>query len=148
MTTPTLPSIAPYLIVDGGAAALAFYVHAFGAEEDYRLTDPSGRIGHAELKLGTVLLMLADEHPELDLLGPKRRGGTSCSLALTVPDVDTFVARAVAAGATLERPIKDEFYGQRVGWLRDPFGHRWSIAGGEPLSGEEIKKRYAQLMTP
>jgi uncharacterized glyoxalase superfamily protein PhnB len=134
------------LIVDSAAAAIDFYVRAFGAQEDYRLVSPQGRVEHAEIKLGPVTLMLAEEFPDLGCVSPKRHEGTSITLALTVEDVDSFVQRAVDAGATLERPVQDQFYGQRVGRLRDPFGHRWSIhTEREGLTSAEIQRRYAEL---
>jgi len=139
-------SLIPHLVVDDPAAAIAFYVRAFGAEEDYRLVSQQGSIEHAELKLGTLTLMLAGEFPNIGCVSPKRHDGSSVSFTLTVEDVDGFVERAVAAGATLERPIVDEFYGHRVGHIRDPFGHRWSIhTVREHLTSAEIQQRYREF---
>jgi PhnB protein len=140
-------SVIPQLIVDGASEAIDFYVRAFGARELYRLPEPDGKVAHAELEIAGSVIMLADEYPDLKCIGPRRLGGTPCALTVYVDDVDSVVARAVAAGATAERPIEDEFYGDRVGWLRDPFGHRWAIhTRREQLSSDEIKARYAQLM--
>lgn len=141
-------ALIPHLIVDRGTAAIEFYQRAFNARELYRLNEPDGRVAHAELEVAGCLFMLADEYPNLKCLGPRSLGGTPCALTLYVDDVDAAVARAVNAGAELERPIQDEFYGDRVGALRDPFGHRWSLhTRRETLSGDEIKARYAKLTT-
>jgi PhnB protein len=137
-------SVTPYLIVNGGAKALDFYARAFGAVEHERMQDPTGKVRHAEIAIGTSRLMLADEHPEIDALSPTTVGGTPVSLHLYVEDVDAVVARAVAAGATLIRPVADQFYGDRVGGIADPFGHRWFIATHkEDLSREELHRRAA-----
>ena len=142
---PERKSIMPYLIVDGGVAAIDFYVRGLGATEVQRLMD-GAKVAHAELTLEGALFALADEYPEIDCLSPKRRGGTTVSLAVYVPDVDARVERAVAAGARLERPIKDEFYGERVAWITDPFGHRWSLnTVKEKLSSKDVEARYANL---
>jgi PhnB protein len=122
-------SITPYLIFKGAAAAIDFYKKAFEATELFRMPDASGtRIGHAELKIGDSHIMLADESPEMGYLSPQTLGGTPISILLYVEDVDRTVPRAVAAGAKLVRPIKDQFYGDRSGTLHDPFGHVWTIA--------------------
>jgi PhnB protein len=135
----------PYLIVDGGIAAIDFYVRALGAVEVYRLLEGE-RIAHAELTIEGAPFALADEYPNIDCIGPIRRGGTTVSLGVYVGDVDATVARALAAGARLERPVTDEFYGERVGWIRDPFGHRWSLNSIiEELSPAEIHERYVAL---
>jgi uncharacterized glyoxalase superfamily protein PhnB len=147
MATQAPQNVILQLIVDGGAAAIDFYVRALGARELYRLPEPDGRVAHAELEIAGSVIMLADEYPDLKAIGPKRLGGTPCSLSVYVDDVDRVVAQAVAAGAVAERPIQDEFYGDRVGWIRDPFGHRWAIhTRREQLDAEAIKKRYAELM--
>jgi PhnB protein len=137
-------AITPYLIVAGAAKALEFYTKAFGAIERERMQDPTGKVRHAEIVIGGACVMLADEHPEIDALGPLSVGGSPVSLHLYVEDVDAVVARAVAAGATLTRPVADQFYGDRVGGITDPFGHRWFIATRkEDLSSEEIHRRAA-----
>jgi uncharacterized glyoxalase superfamily protein PhnB len=139
--------VSPYLTVKNAAAAIDFYVKAFGATEELRLTEPSGRIGHAEVRFDDALIMLADEYPEYDILGPQSRGGTTVSLALLVEDVDAFVAHAVQAGARLVREVKDEFYGERTGKLEDPFGHVWQVATRiEDVSAEEMQRRYDALL--
>jgi PhnB protein len=122
--------LTPYLMVTGGAEAIDFYTRAFGAAEVYRLTGPDGRVGHAEMTVGEARFMLSDESPEVvpNMRGPRTLEATTVSLHLLVPDVDAFVARAVDAGATLERPVADQAYRERTGVLVDPFGHRWFIA--------------------
>jgi PhnB protein len=137
-------AITPYLIVSGAAKALDFYARAFGAVERDRMQDPTGKVRHAEITIGQACVMLADEHPEIGALSPATVGGSPVNLHLYVEDVDAFVARAVAAGATLTRPVADQFYGDRVGGITDPFGHRWSIATHkEDLNPEEIRRRAA-----
>ncbi|HVR38024.1 MAG TPA: VOC family protein [Thermoanaerobaculia bacterium] len=135
-------SVTPYLSIDGAAEAIEFYKRAFGASEIMRFDAPGGKIGHAEIRIGDSPLMLADEYPEMNFRGPKSYGGTSVNLMIYVEDVDSFVARAVEAGASLERPVKDEFYGDRSGTVKDPYGHVWHIATHkEDLSADEMKKR-------
>ena len=142
-------TLTPYLIVRGAARALDFYTRAFGAEEVMRLAEPSGRIGHAELTLAGWRLMLADEYPEHGILGPQSLGGASGSLHLQVPDVDAVVARAVEAGAELVRPVSDQFYGERIGKLRDPFGHLWHVGTEiEEVSADEMQRRFDALPAP
>ena len=137
-------AVTPYLIVSGAGKALAFYAQAFGAIERERMQDPSGKVRHAEVVIGGACVMLADEHPEIGALGPLSVGGSPVGIHLYVEDVDTVVARSVAAGATLTRPVADQFYGDRVGCITDPFGHRWYIATRkEDLSSEEIHHRAA-----
>jgi PhnB protein len=137
-------SVTPYLIFNGASEAIAFYKKALGAEEVMRIGGPGGMIGHAEIKIGDSRIMLADEHPELQALGPKTIGGSPVSIHLYVEDVDTAVERAVAAGAKLVRPVADQFYGDRVGGIEDPFGYRWFIATRqEDLTMDEIRGRAA-----
>jgi PhnB protein len=134
----------PYLIVKGAAQAIDFYKQAFGAVELMRLADPSGKVGHAEIQIGDSPIMLADEHPEMGFRGPQALGGAAVSILLYVEDVDSRFSQAVAAGATVLRPVKDQFYGDRSGTLTDPFGHVWTIATHtEDVSAEEIEKRFA-----
>jgi PhnB protein len=140
-------SVSPYLIVDGAARALDFYTKAFGATELYRLTAADGKVGHAEVRIGDTLVMLADEHPDFGAHGPGRYKGSPISLHLYVEDVDTVVQRASAAGARVTRPVADQFYGDRRGTLEDPFGHTWHVASHvEDVSAEEIKRRAARAM--
>jgi len=136
----------PYLRVHSAAQAIDFYARAFGAEELFRLTEPGGRIGHAELKLGPTTVMLADEYPEHGIRGPHALGGTTFSLHLHVDDVDSAFERALAAGATALRPLQDQFYGERSGTVRDPFGHEWLLGGQiESVTPEEMQRRYTAL---
>jgi PhnB protein len=140
------PTVTPYLIVRGAAAAIDFYRTAFGAAERMRMDTPGGKIGHAELLIGGSLVMLADEMPEMGWSSPAAIGGTPVSLHLYVDDVDAVVERALAAGATLSRPVADQFYGDRLGTVIDPFGHVWSISTHiEDVSPEEIRRRAEAL---
>jgi len=135
-------SATPYLIVNGGARALDFYRQAFGAKEIMRMPGPGGRIGHAEIQIGDSRIMLADESPEMNAHSPKTIGGSPVSIMLYVEDVDRVFKQAVDAGAKAMQPVQDQFYGDRVGSLEDPFGHKWHVATHkEDLSLEEIKKR-------
>ncbi|HWS55254.1 MAG TPA: VOC family protein [Pyrinomonadaceae bacterium] len=140
-------SVTPYLCVDGAARAIEFYKEAFGATEVMRMEAPGGKIGHAEIKVGDSVIMLADEHPEMNFRSPQSVGGISAHFMIYVEDVDARVERAVAAGAKLTRPVKDQFYGDRTGGVEDPFGHHWYIATHlEDLSPEEIKRRLEAEM--
>jgi PhnB protein len=137
-------SVTPYLIFNGASDAIAFYKKALGAEEIMRMDAPGGRVGHAELQIGDSRIMLADEHPELQALSPKTIGGSPVTLHLYVENVDAAVERAIAAGATLVRPVADQFYGDRTGGIADPFGYRWFIATHkEDLTMDEIRRRAA-----
>jgi PhnB protein len=137
-------SVTPYLILNAAGDAIAFYKEALGATEVMRLDDPGGRIHHAEINIGGSRIMLADEHPEIQALSPKTIGGSPISIHLYVDNVDTAVERAVAAGAKLIRPVADQFYGDRVGGIEDPFGYRWFIATHkEDLTMDEIRRRAA-----
>jgi PhnB protein len=139
-------SVTPYLLIGGASAAIDFYVRAFGAVEGLRLTGPDGRIGHAEIRIGDSHLMLADEHPEMDFLGPQSRGGTCVTMHLYVADADAVFARAIAAGAKELRPLCDQFYGDRSGAVTDPWGHVWSIASRiEDITSDEIQRRFQEL---
>ena len=136
-----------YLCVSDSARAIAFYSTVFGATEKFRLTEPDGRIGHAELDFDGVTVMLSDEYPELNIVGPIRLQGTSVTIHLHVDDADAVIARAVDAGATLDMAPRDQFYGERSGVIRDPFGHRWNIGHSiEALTPEEMQRRYTALM--
>ena len=135
-------SITPYLIVDDGEAALTFYKSVFGAVELMRIEGPGGKIGHAEIQLGESRVMLASEFPDLGAVSPTTVGGSPVSLLYYTENVDEVFARALAAGAVEERPVQDQFYGDRSGSLRDPFGHRWSISTHiEDVSPEELERR-------
>lgn len=140
-------TVTPYLIVSGAADALEFYKQAFGATEVMRLADPTGRVGHAEIEIDGSKIMLADEWPEMGARSPKTLGGAAAGMCIYVPDVDTRFARAVAAGAKVQRPVQDQFYGDRSGTVEDPFGHVWTIATHiEDVSAEEICRRFASHM--
>jgi PhnB protein len=140
-------TVTPYLIVDGAARALEFYKKAFGAREVMRHDAPGGKIGHAEIRIGNSPIMLADEFPEMAAKGPQAFGGSPVSLHLYVEDVDALTRQAVAAGAKLTRQVEDQFYGDRLGSVTDPFGHIWHIATHkEDLSPEEMKQRANKHM--
>jgi PhnB protein len=135
--------LTPYITVRDAVRAIGFYVHVFEARELFRLTEPQGRIGHAELAIGGSLLMLADEYPDFGALSPAAVGGSPVTLHLYVRDVDAVLARAEAAGATTLRAAKDEFYGDRSGMLQDPFGHRWMLASRrEEVAPQEMQRRW------
>jgi PhnB protein len=135
-----------YLRVHDAVAAIDFYQRAFGAEELFRLTEPGGRIGLAELRIGPAVLMLSDEFPEYQVHGPRTLGGTTFAIHLHVDDADGLLARAVAAGATVLRPLSDQFYGERSGTVRDPFGHEWLLGHEiEKVSPEEMQRRYSAM---
>jgi PhnB protein len=140
-------SVTPYLVVKGASSAIEFYKSAFGATELMRFADPSGRIGHAELKLGDSTIMLADENPPMGAVSPQSVGGTPVGLLLYVEDVDAVADRAVGAGATVIRPVQDQFYGDRSGTFADPFGHKWTISTHkEDISAEEMHRRAEAFM--
>lgn len=142
-----MAKLIPYLCCKDAVKAIDFYTRAFGATEVVRLAEPAGRIGHAEIKIADDVLMLSDEYPEMGVKGPSSLGGTAVTLTLEVPDADAVVKRALSLGATLEQPVKDQFYGDRSGTVRDPFGHRWMIrTPREKLSEPELKRRYAELL--
>ena len=140
-------SVTPYLIVQASSEAISFYGRAFGAVEVMRLDGPHGKVWHAEIQIGDARVMLADEHPELGFLSPQTLGGAGVSLLVYVADVDAVFSQAMAAGAVQLRPVQNQFYGDRSGTLRDPFGHVWSIATHiEDLSNEEICARSRELL--
>ena len=135
-------SVTPYLIINGAADAIAYYTKAFGATELFRMPAPGGKIGHAEIKIGDSPIMLADEVPEMGHKGPKTIGGSPISIMIYVDDVDTVFNQAIAAGGKEQRPVKDQFYGDRSGTLEDPFGHVWHVATHkEDVSPDEMEKR-------
>lgn len=139
-------AITPYLVVRKAADAIAFYARAFGASEIMRLPMPDGRLGHAEIRIGDSVVMPADEFPEQGVVGPETLGNTTASLLVYVEDVDAAFAKALAAGATELYPLRDQFYGDRNGTLRDPFGHKWTLATHkEDVSEEEMQRRMAAL---
>ena len=141
------PRVTPYLIVDGGGAAIDFYCSVLGATERLRMPAPDGRIGHAELQLGDSMIMLADENAQMDVRGPRAIGGTPVSLHVYVEDSDAAFERAVRAGAKALRAVEDRFYGDRSGQFEDPFGHRWDVSTHvEDVPPEEMSKRAAAAM--
>lgn len=132
----------PYLICAGAIEAIDFYKRAFNATEIMRLDMPDGKLAHGEIKIGDSPIMLSDEHPGMNIHGPKTLGGTPVSLMLYVKDVDALFAQALAAGAKELRPVKDQFYGSRSGTLEDPFGHQWTLATHqEDVPAEELEQR-------
>ena len=139
-------SITPYLVMDGAARAIDFYKRAFDAREIMRMPAPNDRIGHAELKIGDSVVMLADEFPEMGIKAPGGYGGSPVSLTVYVEDVDATFEKATAAGATVVRPLENQFYGDRSATWDDPFGHRWTInTHVEDVSPEEIGRRAAEM---
>jgi PhnB protein len=139
-------SATPYLIVDGAARAIDFYKRAFDAKELLRIPAPGDLIGHAEIKVGDSVIMLADEPPDMHARGPQHYGGSPVSILLYVDDVDALFKQAIAAGGTETRPVKDQFYGDRSGSLTDPFGHCWHLSTHtEDVSMEELNRRMAAL---
>jgi len=141
------PQITPYLIVDGAGAAIGFYGTVFGATERMRMPAPGDKIGHCELQIGTALIMLADESPEMGQRSPKSLGGSPVTISVYVEDVDEIFDRAVKAGATVVRAVEDQFYGDRSGQFEDPYGHRWSVASHvEDVPPAEMAKRASEFM--
>jgi PhnB protein len=140
-------SVTPYLVIKGAAKAIEYYKKVFGATEVVRMNGPDGRIGHAELKIGDSHIMLADEFPEMGHQGPIALGNSPVSILLYVEDVDFTVERAVADGAKILKPVADQFYGDRMGFIQDPFGHRWGVATHkEDVSPEEMEERAKKAM--
>jgi PhnB protein len=140
-------SVTPYITVRGAAAALEFYKAAFGAAEVMRFDMPGGGVAHAEIRIGDSIIMLGDEHPEWGNKSPQALGGTPGGLCIYVEDCDAVFDRALKAGATVMKPMEDQFYGDRSGTVIDPFGHAWTIATHkEDVSIDEMKARMAALM--
>ena len=140
------PRVTPYLYIDGAAEAIDFYGKVFGAEERMRMGGPEGKIGHAELQIGESIIMLADDHPEMNVRGPKAVGGTPVAISVYVEDVDAVFEVAVEAGAKELRPLENQFYGDRSGMFEDPFGHHWSVATHvEDVPPDEMEKRAAAM---
>jgi PhnB protein len=142
-------SVTPYLIVKGAARALEFYKKGLGAEERVRMPGPDGKIMHAEIQIGDSMVMLADEFPQMGAVSPQTIGGTPVGICLYVKDVDSLFKQAIAAGGKEERPVMNQFYGDRSGTLIDPFGHKWTIATHvEDVTGEEMQRRMAAMKPP
>jgi PhnB protein len=151
MATKPIPegyhSVTPYLAVDNAAKAIDWYTKAFGAKERLRMDAPGGQIGHAELEIGDALVMLSDPFPQASTTPPKELGGTTASVMLYVEDVDAVAKQAVDAGAIVTMEIADQFWGDRMGSITDPFGHSWSIATHvEDVPPEEIAERAKTAM--
>jgi PhnB protein len=139
--------VTPYLIVRDASRMLEFYKQAFGATEVLRLPAPGGRIGHAEIKIGKGMVMLADESPEMGHKSPQTLGGTAVTMMFYVEDVDAQFAKAIAAGGTVKHPLKDQFYGDRSGTITDPSGHIWTIATHtEDVAADEMDRRMKAMM--
>lgn len=140
-------SVTPYLIADDAAKAIDFYVKAFGAEELMRMEAPEGGIGHAEIRLGNSMVMLADENPAWGAKSAKALGGSPVHLMIYVEDCDAVFARALAAGASQVQPLTDQFYGDRSGTVRDPFGFQWTVATHkEDVAPDEMQRRVEAAM--
>jgi PhnB protein len=136
------PQVTPYLCVDGAAAAIDFYGKVLGATERMRMGGPDGKIGHAELQIGSGLVMLADEFPGMGQRSPRALGGSPVTVSVYVEDVDAVFAKAIDAGAKEIRAVENQFYGDRLGQFEDPWGHQWSIATHvEDVSPEEMARR-------
>lgn len=151
MATKPIPegyhTVTPYLAVDDAAQAIEYYKKAFGAKERARMETPDGNIGHAELEIGDSLVMLSDPFPQASTRPPKELGGTTASVFMYVDDVDSFVQRAVDAGATITMEVADQFWGDRFGSVQDPFGHSWGIATHvEDVPPEEMAERAKTAM--
>ena len=137
-------SVTPYLSIKGAAAAIDYYKEVFGATELFRMPGPEGKIGHAEIKIGNSPIMLADEYPDIEFVSPQTLGGTPVGLMIYVDDVDTMFKQAISRGAKEVKPLQNQFYGDRSGTLKDPFGHVWTIATHvENVAPEEIERRAA-----
>lgn len=152
MSTPVKPipdgyhTLTPYLIFKDSAAAIDFYKKAFNATEIMRMPGPGGTIMHAEIKIGDSHLMMADECPQMGALSPETVGGSPIFLALYVENVDALTAQAIGAGATVVKPVENQFYGDRSGTVADPFGYRWTIGTHiEDVTPEEMKRRMAAM---
>ena len=140
-------SVSPYLIVNGAERALDFYKRAFGATELFRHRAPDGKVGHAEVRIGDTVIMIADEFPDHDAHAPQKFGGSPVSLHMYVEDVDVVAAKAIAAGAKVKRPVADQFYGDRLGTFEDPFGHTWHVSTHiEDVPPDELDRRAKKAM--
>jgi PhnB protein len=142
-----MSTITPSLTFEDAAFAMVFYEKAFGAKELYRLVEPSGKIGHAEIRIGDSIISVSDEYPDMAILSAKTRGGSPVRLNVVVKNADAAMERAVAAGATVVRPTQNEFYGYRSGVVMDPFGYTWIIMSQiEVLSPKEMQKRWTRML--
>jgi PhnB protein len=140
-------SVTPYLVIKGAAKAIEYYKNVFGATVVVRMDGPDGQVGHAELQIGDSRIMLADENPKMGHLSAQTIGASPVSLYVYLPDCDKVVAKAVEEGAKIQRPVEDQFYGDRSGFIQDPFGHLWGIATHkEDVSPQEMKERAQKVM--
>jgi PhnB protein len=141
-------TVTPYLVIKGAAKAIEYYKHVFGAKVLVRMDGPNGQVGHAELQIGDSRIMLADENPQMGHRSAETIGASPVSLYAYFPDCDKVVEKAVAEGAKIERPVEDQFYGDRSGFIRDPFGHFWGVATHkEDVSPQELEERAKKMMT-
>jgi PhnB protein len=141
-------TITPYLVIKGAAKAIEYYKDVFGAKVVVRMDGPGGTVGHAELEIGDSRIMLADENPQMGNRSAETIGGSPVSLYVYLPDCDKVVAKATAAGAKVLKPVADQFYGDRSGFIQDPFGHLWGIATHvEDVSDAEMKERMKKVMS-
>jgi PhnB protein len=140
-------SVTPYLVVKGAAKAIEYYKSVFGATEVMRMAGPDGRVGHAELQIGNSRIMLADENPSMGNRSAESIGGSPVSLYVYLPDCDKVVAKAAAEGAKILKPVQDQFYGDRSGFIQDQFGHLWGVATHkEDVSAKEMEERAKKAM--
>ncbi len=147
-TTNAISELFPYLVIRDAPAAIEFYKRVFGAEETLRLAEPSGRIGHAQLKMGAATVMLCDEYPERNVMSPLAYGGTGSFLHLHVDNVDEMTQLAADAGAKILAEPKTQFYGERSSKLQDPFGHQWMLGQHiEDVPPDEMQRRYTKLFS-
>lgn len=148
MTAKSSQTLRAHMTVHDAKQAIAFYVKAFGATEEFRLVEPgSGKVGHAEIRVGDSILMLNDEYPDFGSRSPAATGGSPVAFHIQVKDADVAVDRAVKAGATLVRPVQDQFYGDRSGMVACPFGYRWFLAAPkEVVTPAEMQKRWNKMM--
>ncbi len=145
--TSASQTLRAHATVHDAKAAIAFYIKAFGATELFRLVEPAGRVGHAEIQIGDSVLMLNDEYPDFGAKSPASVGGSPVAFRLEVPDADAAFERAVKAGATVVRPLQDEFYGDRMGMVACPFGYRWALATPkEQVTPAEMQKRWTKML--
>jgi len=140
-------TVTPYLVIKGAAKAIDYYKNVFGATVVVRMDGPNGMVGHAELQIGDSRIMLADENPQMGNRSAESIGGSPVSLYVYLPDCDAVVAKAVAAGAKTLKQVENQFYGDRSGFIQDPFGHLWGIATHmEDVSPQEMKERMKKMM--
>ncbi|WP_295136691.1 VOC family protein [uncultured Reyranella sp.] len=146
-SAPSSPTLRAHMTVHDAKAAIDFYAKAFGAVELFRLVEPAGRVGHAEIRIGDSVLMMNDEYPDFGAQSPGAIGGSPVAFHIAVSDADKAVEKAVAAGATLVRPVQDQFYGDRSGMVACPFGYRWFLdAAKEAVGPEEMQKRWTRML--